>query len=74
MKRKTRTVIRGKLAKAVEELKGKMVVEAVKRLGTAEAAAKELGLGVGGTQVILRRHGYRLKKTIIQTVELEGPK
>ena len=51
-----------------------MVVEAVKRLGTAEAAAKELGLGVGGTQVILRRHGYRLKKTIIQTVELEGPK
>jgi len=28
MKRKTRTVVRGKLGKAVEELKGKMVVAA----------------------------------------------
>lgn len=74
MKRKAKAVIRGKLYKAVEELKRKMAVEAVKRHGTAEAAAKELGLTEDGLEGILKRHGYRLKRKIVQTVELEGPK
>jgi hypothetical protein len=74
MKRKTRTVIRGKLSRAVEELKRNMAVEAVKRHGTVDAAAKELGLTGDGLAGILQRHGYRMKKKIVQTLELQGPK
>ena len=75
MKTKPQKTQPGKLEAALEALRRKMIVEAVKRHGDLDKAAKELGVATGkGLYAMLRRMGYQSRVKVTRTLELVEPK
>ena len=74
MKSKPKNAQPGKLEAALQALKRKMMLDAVKRQGDLHKAAKELGVTYNGLYTMLRRYGYRSRVKVTRTVELIEPK
>lgn len=71
MKGKSKVTGPGKLEAAVDALKKKMAVDALKQHGTLVAAARELGLTVPGLVNMLRRYGIHYKIQTTRTVQIQ---
>ena len=64
----------GKMTAAVNALKKRMAVEALKRHGDLEKAAKELGMTKEGLYALLKRTGVRVSVKLTRTLEIHDPK
>lgn len=64
----------GKLRTALEEVRLKMIADAVDRHGNLEAAAKELGVSPITIYRVLRRNGYGFDIHTVKTIQVRRPK
>ena len=64
----------GKMAAAVNALRKRMALAALKRHSDLEKAAKELGLSKDGLYALLKRSGVRVSVKLTRTLEIHDPK